>query len=439
MAASKSTFQAFLKEFYVGSTVEKQLNNECKVLEVMQKATVQWNGLQFVIPIHTARNTGVGSSSNAVLPTAGAQTYKRLTGDTAHIYGRFEVDGPAMAAAAGSKGSFLSWMQAELIPLKDDIKNLVDRYCTSGGRAVGFLNQHRAEAGGIGVYSDWDFRGDFDKLEAAITAKGGDVLVRLVNLSATEGSSGNYNSIGGNVTYRVRSVNKAAGTISIEDIDSAGAVALDTTGVDAGYAIGVVIVDTDGALDYLDSEPVGIYGNLILQTHWGVSRDSSVAGSAPILQSNCLTQATTSTHDAAALTLERLQYLIDLIELRSGKAPDVLMVNPLFRSRYTTLLTQNIQKAAEKASKGDGGFKGLSYGDIPITAFRQVDNGMMIFLHKSEWKFLENEKGKFADEDGNILSRVSNKDAYEGYYKWRFNTVCVRPNASGVLVGLTMA
>mgnify|MGYP003647131739 CR=1 FL=1 len=43
MAASITTLDAILKEFYLGP-IEEQLNNETMVIDLFEKATVDWQG-----------------------------------------------------------------------------------------------------------------------------------------------------------------------------------------------------------------------------------------------------------------------------------------------------------------------------------------------------------------------------------------------------------
>ena len=60
MAATITTLDAILKEFYVGP-IQDQLNQEVLALELFEKAKLDWSGKQVIIPIHTARNSGVGA------------------------------------------------------------------------------------------------------------------------------------------------------------------------------------------------------------------------------------------------------------------------------------------------------------------------------------------------------------------------------------------
>lgn len=434
MGATTDTIDSILKDYYIGP-LQEQLNNEIMVLNMFEKAKISWAGRQGVVPLHVGRNqTGVGYQGEGLdLPTAGNQVVKNMTFTAAYLYGRFEVTGQAIASAAkGGTASFVGALELEMDKLKDDVRNQADRALTSGGRVVGFLNQRQAEAGA----ANWQFRGDFAKLAAAHTAKGGNVDIAVVDCS-------NNTLSGDTVTYEfittTASVNAthagfspAAGTIHLTG-------ALDTTGVAAGFGCALVISDTDANLGYLDQEPTGIYGNLGYVELFGVDR-GSVAGDAMELQSVIFTQDDAAASTAAeALTLERMQQTMDAINITSGMDPDVIMMNPIARSRYTTLLDGNIFKPVEKATTGDGGFLGLSYAGVPIKASRHVDNGLMLFLNTKCWKLAVLEDGKFADLDGSVLSRVSNRDTWEGFYKWYYNHYCYRPNANAVLTGFFLS
>jgi hypothetical protein len=431
MPATKTTLDAVLKDYYIGP-LQEQLNNEVMVLNMFEKAKITWAGRQGVVPVHVGRNAGVGFSDTGALPAAGNQVTKQLNFTAAYLYGRFQVTGPAIASAAkGGTASFIGALELEMDKLKDDVRNQADRAMTSGGRVVGFLNQRKAE----GAAATWEFRGDFAKIAAAYTAKGGNVDVAVVDCS-------NATLTGEAVTYEFITTLAALDTAHAGFSPANGTVrlsnALDTTGVAAGFGAALVISDTNAALDYLNTEPTGIYGNLGYVSLFGVDR-GSVAADATALQSVIMTQDVDNDGNAEALTLERMQQVIDSISVTSGMDIDVIMMNPIMRSRYTGLIAGNIFKPVEKATTGDGGFLGLSYGGVPIKSARQVDTGLILFLNTKCWKLAVLEDGKFADLDGSVLSRVSGNDSWEGFYKWYYNHYCYRPNANGVLTGITFA
>lgn len=61
----------------------------------------------------------------------------------------------------------------------------------------------------------------------------------------------------------------------------------------------------------------------------------------------------------------------------------------------------------------DGGFTGLEYNGIPLVVDRHSHPGRMFFLDESTLQFYRMSDVDWMSEDGSILSRVANKDAYE--------------------------
>jgi len=432
--ATRTTLDAILKDYYIGP-LQEQLNQEVMVLNLFEKAKISWAGKQGVVPVHVGRNTGVAFKAETdSLPTAGTQTTKRLTFEAAYLYGRFQVTGPAIASAAkGGTASFVGALELEMDKLKDDVRNKADRTLTSGGRVVGFLNQHKTE----GAAATWDFRGDFAKISAAYNAKGSNIDIAVVDCS-------NDTLTGDTVTYEFITTLAAIDITHAGFNPSAGTIrltaALDTSGVADGFACALAISDSDAAVNaLLDEEPIGIYGNLGYVSLFGVDR-GSVDGTAMELQSVIanMDADNSSNGDDEALTLERMQQMIDAINVTSGQDIDLILMNPIMRAKYTALISGNIFKPVEKATTGDGGFLGLSYAGVPIKSARHVDNGLMIFMNTKCWKLAVLEDGKFADLDGSVLSRVTDNDSWEGFYKWYYNHYCYRPNANGVLTGVTL-
>ncbi len=427
MAATRTTLDAILKEFYLGP-IQEQLNQEVLALELMEKATVDWNGKQVIIPVHVGRNSGVGyRAESGTLPTAGEQDFERLVVTASFLYGRFQITGPAIASAkSGGKNSFIGYVDAEMTKLVDDVRNSANEACFSGGDIVGFLNEKKAEVGA----ATWDFTGDAAKMEiirAAVAAEGGG---RKLGVDVLRADS--YIQVG--ATVGVDAVNVTDGSV---DLDGA----FDTSAVPSGVALIVQMVD-DGpasvAIAGLANEPTGIFGNLGAQALFGVTRtDASGNGE---LQSvlHCIDDA--GANNRNDVSLGELQRLLDGISLASDSSPDCFIVHPSFRQEYASLLlgttAGNLRKEVSDVGKADGGFTSLSYNNIPMKVSRHAPKGAVIALSTSTWKCCELESGGFADLDGAVLSRVGNTDAYEGFYRWYYETVCTRPNANGILVGL---
>ena len=457
MVATQTTLQNILKEFYIGP-VQDQLNNEMMVLELMEKTTVDWNGRVAIIPVHTARNTGVQYLDEAgtvggvtALPVAGSQGYLRLQVNARFQYGTFQITGPATAAAAkGGVGSFVGWMDAEMKRLVTDFRNASDRRCVSGGRVLGFVNEHENKNANPRTY---EFTGDIEKLEtvrAAVAATGNDLRIEFIRMDtyATIATWGGANAFG-DIAAAGTPIDVATRSFTMRN---AAVNDLDLTGLPAGVPCAVRIADAQSAApatvvadNLLNPEPEGIYGNLANPTHFGIDRTATATGENTLRSSAVLSQASAGNHDRANVSLPRIQNIFDQISLASGEEPDMILMSPLQRQLYGSLFqltagtsntVQNV--SGERASKLDGGFSGLSYGGVPIKTARQVDNGGMVFMKSNTWKLLELQGHGFADLDGTEILRANGIDAWEGFYKWYYNTVCTHPNQNGMLVGLTL-
>ena len=460
MPATQLTLQNILKEFYLGP-VQEQLNNEVMVLDLMTKTTVDWNGRVAIIPIHVSRNTGVAfAAESAPLPAAGDQGYQRLQVNAHFLYGRFQITGPAKSAAGkGGANSFIGWMEAEMDKLVNDVKSASDNAMISGGRVVGFLNEHKATAGAAPAVDTWECFGDIEKIEAlraAVVASGStELLVDLVRVDRNAALG--YTVLPNCVQIQLTATDVINRTITLEvvDLDGAGAN-YDTSPTDDGFAVAVVVSAAQQAApatavtNNLDQQPRGIFENLGSRAHFGVNRFSPASATEfPVLQSTIITQVVGGNQARAALSLPRMQAAMDQVHQLSGQEPDCILISPLARQQYAALfqLTAGTSAAVmntsgEGAGKLDGGFSGLSYGGLPIKTARHVGQGGMIFMKLSSWKVLELEAHGFADLDGSVLARAgvgaAGVDAYEGYYRWYYNTVTTNPNQNAILCGFNV-
>lgn len=443
--AEVGTISDILKDFYI-SGLQEQLNNEVMCLEMFEKAKVSWAGRQAIVPIHVDRNSGVAfkaesnSSGAANLPDAGHQSVARLSIEARYLYGRMQVTGQAIAAAKqGGSASFIGALDLEMEKLKEDIRNRANESCVTGGRVVGFVSEVTKRD--VGTTPTLYIDGNLKKL-ATLHAGGSNTLkLTFITCSPDDLGGGGVrfvnDSLGTTATAKlnVTAVNAAAGTV-VGTVETAN---LDFSKVPTGFMTAVVI-DTYTATGVYDpdNEPVGILGNLFASSHFGVSRVQGATGAEKSLQAVALREDEDSNTDSReTLSLARMQNVMDAIGTLSGMDPDLILCNSSMRAEYIKLLQGNIQLDAKTAATSvDGGVTGINFNGIPIRSSRHVPQGIFIFLSTSTFKLAILEDGKFADLDGNVLSRVSSADAFEGFYKWYYNHYCHRPNANGVLAGI---
>jgi len=416
MSASISSLTAILKEFYLGPLAE-QLNQEILVYELFEKASVDWSGRRVVIPVHVARNSGVAFvADDGTLPTAGQQDFERLEVDAKFLYGRFAITGPAIASAKSGPNAFISYIDAEMNKLVEDVKTAANQRAIFGGRVLGYIFEQANQAA-------FDYSGRSSGLQVGNATD----LVDIVRLD-TYASVATNQQVNG-VTEDTITFNAAINLTGLASIDGDVAFAVVAT------SNSTIVAGVAGAWD---QEPAGITTNLAAPSHFGVDRTTATGASA--LQSNHLKVSETAATGYAALSLDRIQAAMDRILEDSDKAPELILMSPLMRQEYTSLLVGtsagNLYTQTEKASGGDGGFTGLAYGGVPMRTSKDCFKGSFFFLCPSEWKLCELEAPGFADLDGAIMSRVANQDKFEGYYRLYYNTVCTRPNANAVLTGI---
>ena len=502
-----ATFGPMLKEFYQGPVAE-QINNRVWMREYFQKKSKGWSGSRMIIPVHTSRNTGVGfageaaaAGAGAVLPTAGSQGYANLTVNSRNSYGRFQVTGQAMdTATKGGSGAFAGVMDEEMNRLVRDLANNENYAAVFGGNVKGLLNQRRvdpnvtgagaqtAASGAISVETTWQYQGDFsyfDSTRTGVAVVLGTpatwVKVRLYRMDTyaeilptmTVGGAATTNP---NIFVTSFSADRTNPTIGLSfgKDDLGGTATLSTAGVGEDAAIAVVIaesaavggnfpVDSAGAQfgqdsrvwnglaniggqNLLTNQPTGLFTNLCEPTHFGVDRTSATA-TGDILQSSILTHDTGNgdrANPGADLSLERLQYMMDVLQQDAGVDANVMVMNALMRHRYTVQLTGILGTGNSNNIVIDGNSgkvmdnqQNLAYGGVKFQYDRTFPVATIAMLHSDDWILAELTTGQFADEDGNVLFRVAGQDAYEGFWKHRYNICCKRPNAQLILTGIT--
>ena len=499
--AGAGTFGPMLKEFYQGPVAE-QINNRVWMTEYFKKYTKGWTGKQLVMPIHIGRNSGVGYQGEApgALPTAGQQQYRDLRVNAHSSYGRFQVSGLAMdTASSAGAGAFAGVMNEEMDRLVRDVSNNENAVNIFGGPTKGLLNQRRAlgqstggaqTAAGVNVSTGvvWQYQGDFSYFDGSRTGLAVDpatpatwVRVELVDLNTYDLIPVTVNATGAaaanaNIFVSAFSADRTNPTVTLTvGVDDAGACSFTTANVGRQCAIALRLHSTQavdsvpvafgqnpatwtgalGAQNIVRNQSIGLFENLASQVHFGVARNDTTATGADLDQR--ILKSTLVTHDVgdgdrtnagADLSLERLQYMMDIMMQDAGVDADVMVMNALMRHRYTVQLTGILGTTAGAGANsnitvdGSGGKlmdnqQNLAYGGVKFQYDRHFPVSTIALLHSSDWCLAELASGQFADEDGNILFRVAGQDAYEGFWKHRYNIVCKRPNAQVILTGIT--
>lgn len=435
MSASIQTLDSILKEFYLGP-IEEQLNNETLVIDLFEKATVDWQGKHVIIPIHISRNTTVGfkaegqdfDAAGLGGPISGPisnQGYDNLKVTAKFLYGRFQLSGPAIAAAKTGANSFATYVDAEINRLVRDVRNQSNISAVTGGATFGLCWTKNAAA------TNLEYSG---QVAGIATGGANTVTLRLQRTGFPVAGGVNVQLAG--ITEKSITLGAGVDTSTATGVDTAAnaIVAGDVFAVECGTG---AVKPAAGA-----NETTGIFGNLFSGSHFDVLRQTGGApNSSAELISTCFTVNKGDVY--AALNLDSIQSILDEMLLRAEEEPTMLLMNPVMRVEYTSLLqgvgAANLYKDLSGSQNGDAGFSSLGYAGIPMKVTRHAPKGSIMFLCPKYWRLLELDKKGFADLDGSILSRVAGAgatDAYEGFYKWYYEVVCHRPNANAVLTAV---
>ena len=415
---------AILKDHYAGP-VRDQLNNEMMIFDLFNRRKMTWTGRRVIMPIRVDRNNSGGfRTENADLPEPDQNDYKDLVIKAKYLYGRMALTGPAIAQAKASQGAFLNGLESELKGAMETVKNTADAVAFTGGGCVGFVHDRNVAAA-----TDHEFSGN---LEALPVAGAGFVACHLIRLDTY--------AIFGTTTVRQSAT---AGKVEFSVAQTFAAIA-------ANAAIAVVVInDPSGAAT--TNTAAGIYTNLCggeyatPLNHFGVDR-SDATGTATSLQSTVRAVAANGAR-TALITPKTMQWILDEISTASGEMPDCMIAHYIFRQEYMGLLVQSAVTAGTGAAayqkdvdSGDAGFRsGFTFNGIPLKVSRHCGKGLLIFLRAESWIITEVEAPELANLDGNVLSRVTNRDSYEAYVRYYYNLVCHNPNRNGILVGISYA
>ncbi len=135
MTTTRTTADAALKEFYL-PVCRKILNSEVFLLTQVEQNSEDVEGRRAVLSINTGRNHGIGARAEmGTLPTAGQQSYSEERVTLKYNYGRIEISGPVMRSMGSDRGSFVRAVDSETKGVVRDLKNDVNRqlYGTSDG------------------------------------------------------------------------------------------------------------------------------------------------------------------------------------------------------------------------------------------------------------------------------------------------------------------
>lgn len=405
--ATRETIESILKEDYKGP-IREMLNNTNVLLNRIDRTSEGTVGKRAYVPLHISRNEGMGARGEGDdLPTAGKQGYKEATYRMRYNYGRMEFSGPAVAHSRSDEGAFARVIAAEVNGMQNDLARDRNRqlYGPSSGN-FGYVTAKGGDTAQDGTtLSDPQFE---IRLTTGQRVRNSMVidLIDSGDSQAVEESELTVASAGKPFT-----VNNGDSDDGVYQIINAGAITESN-------------ITANGATHYLvrhDSQGHEIFG---LADIVSASNPENTVGDNEFLYVGAIDRSTSGNEFWKAQEIDWnfqdfsdtiFQDAIDTSEVEADGAISIFLTTyDIFRKYGNTLLPDRRYSTTGSVFQTlDGGFLALDYEGRPVVRDRDCPFGIVYAIDETRLINYEMADWEFMDKDGSILTRVSNKDAYE--------------------------
>lgn len=419
MGATTTTIDAVLKEVYEGE-LRDILNSRVLAWKEFHKEgrSASWEGRRVRYPINLGRNEGVmATSEGGTLPDAGNQVNVETQIPIRFNHGRIQLTIQAIKHSRSNKGAFKRAMDQEMQGLVRDLGNDLNRQMWGWGKGILAYVNDATPSGSttVGVDTPGGVAG---------STLGNRFLRANMNIAFINPSNGAIRAGGARTISSVSS----DGTEMVLNSAPNAAVADNDHIVRAAKSSTTVVGDTS-----YDKEVMGLLGlvddGTYLDTLHNISRTSYPIWKSPVISS------------VGALSADVIQRALDVADQIGEGKVEAFWCHHSVRRAYLTLTEADRRYAGGDLSNPDAGTKAakmgsVTFGDIPWKVEKFAPFGMLFGLDKSHFTRYSEVEGEWADEDGTILLRLQDTDAYEARYRIFENYENYRPASCVRLDGI---
>lgn len=406
MSATLATIESYLKEVYQGR-IREQLNDEIVALKRITRSgagvTNEVGGKYVTFPIHTRRNSGIGSRfENEALPVPGQQGHAAARVGLKYAYGGVQLTGQAISLSDTDAKAFAKALDNEVEGLKNDLlKDMNRQIYGSGNGAIGVATGANTGAEvpvadarlfQVGMVVDTQTGTTVDNTNLVVASVDLTVGANTVTFTATPGTA----LAAADIIVRAGSGIAAGGTKEL-------------TGLTA-------IVSDSGTLYNIDPS---------VEPEWKASVDAN--GGTP-----------------RALSESLMIRMADSIRTKGGSTSLILQSLGVRRA-YFNLLSQLRQTV--NTQEFTGGFSGLAFttdkGEIPVVADTDAPLNTQWYINEDALTYYRDEDWHFLDKDGSMWKQVRDStgdfDAYYARMVQYHELGTDRRNSHGVIRDITEA
>jgi hypothetical protein len=404
MATNLASITPYLKEVYTGK-IREQLNQEITALKRITRSTSgvtnETGGRYVTFPVHTRRNSGIGSRlEGEALPTPGQQGTAAARVGLKYGYSGVQLSGQSISLSDTDSKAFAKAVDFEMSGLKNDIKKDMNRQIYGNGD------------GTIGVVKTVVTSTTIPVTDARLFQIG--EVVDLITLPST--------------------VVQAARTVNSIDL---------TTGANTVTVSGAAITTVVGQIFARNGSGPSASGNRELT---GLNAIISTTGVLynidPAVEPEWTSEVNSNAGTPRALSEGLMTQMADRVRTRGGTT-SVILQSLGTRRAYANLLMQQRQVVNEQ--KFTGGFSGLAFvtdkGEIPVVADVDAPLSTQYFVNEDTLTYYHDEDWHFLDRNGSMWQQV--RDTNGDYDAWYARMIeyhelgCDTRNSNGKITDLT--
>ena len=361
------------------------------------------SGRNAIVPINIRPSEALGARpDDGTLPTPQNQTFVECAIPYAFNYATIRITHPTIASTKNDAGAWAKVVSAEMEGIQRDLKNDFNRqYFGNGSGKIGKVNDGSPDA--------------------TLTVEAGH---RFKPNMAIDFYTENSNTAVNVSLNKVGTVSATA--ITLIAMGGAASSGSDLTGIADNNDI-----YREGSKD---QEMMGLVGIIDdgseVTTLQGISRTDYPEWKSTVVDAGGALTATTL--DDAILEIEA-----------TGEA--ALTCGITDRTQFRKIANLMVaDRRYTDTMELKGGFKAITWGDIPIFWDRDTPldgqiagKSQLFFLDENEIQRYELQDLDFDDTDGNVLHRVANKASYDATLFYYGNLGCTAPDNQGVIRNIT--
>jgi hypothetical protein len=399
MAFDTTQADALLKELY-GPAIVNELNESVPFLNLIEKGagTIPFSGREWVVPIHTGRNSGIGArAQGAVLPTAGNQKYTDYKISYTNQYGSIKVTGQAIEQTKNDKGAFGRAISLEMDGLRKNMRTDLN---------FQFLNDG---TGTRATVTSWSTA--TATLATAVTYDllNPDILVDVYDSTLTT-----QKASGVSITIPAGGFDPKTWTVTQVTLSS----------TPTGGAANDVIVRSGN----LNAEISGLGVTVGSSTLGGINPSNY-----PVFQSPVLDNSGT----LRGINESLFQQASDVTDIAGGEEAKYWFTRPEIRRQFFLFKTAQNRNMPKKTY--DGGFESIEYDGKEIFIDRMAPANKLFGINPAYLYILETAPMHWIDNDGRILYRDPGRtDSFLADMRYFVNLGCTMRNAQVLIKDLQM-